>query len=79
MQAGQVQGVRSATAVASSPHPGDWGRALACAISQLAKNCEIETADKNREQLLGRELKLVITPNDKGVQITVSRNPEQTA
>lgn len=61
----------SVSEYASSTHPGDWGRAMACATSRLAELCDADP-QSDHEGLLGRELHLVITPSGDGVDITLS-------
>lgn len=64
----------STTAFASSTHPGDWGRALACALSTLTEICG-NASMGNHESLLGQELQLVISPEGGGVNMTLSWSP----
>lgn len=69
------EGRYKATEAASSKHPGDWGRAMARAMAELADQAaEIDGA--GHEDLYGLNLHLVIKETEEGVEITLSWDPE---
>lgn len=76
LESGHTRQNLSATATATSPYPEDWGRALACAVSQLARICAAENLGGAEESLMGRELSLTINPVPTGAQITVGLAPD---
>ncbi|MDP9907767.1 MULTISPECIES: hypothetical protein [Arthrobacter] len=69
-----VPGQPSAEAVATSREPQHWGRAMAVAISKLADQLASEDA---HEALMGRELRLRVTPDPDGARISVWCFPEE--
>jgi hypothetical protein len=65
----------SATAESSSMDPHDWGRAMALAVTRLAKQIEPEGSGDIHALLVGRDLFLKISDEPGGVAITVSTGP----
>jgi hypothetical protein len=64
----------SAEAVATSREPQHWGRAMAVAIAKLADQL---ASEDGHEALMGRELRLRITPDPDGARISVWCLPEE--
>ncbi|MFI5086500.1 MAG: hypothetical protein ACHP7K_11290 [Actinomycetales bacterium] len=62
----------SASASSSSSHPHDWGRALAAALADLSEQLGPESDDGGPAAILGAELRLLVTPADDGVELTVT-------
>lgn len=66
----------SATENSSSKHPGDWGRAMAVALTRLVDQARADGHIIEHENLYGASLHLTITEAEHGVQITLRWNPE---
>lgn len=64
----------SVTVFSSSPHPKDWGRAMATAMDQLLVLFDSDQSP-DHETLCGQELRLVIAKKDDEAEITFSWSP----
>jgi hypothetical protein len=60
-----------ATTTATSPHPRDWGRALAEALCRLS-SAHGGTRDQAAPALLERGVHLDVRPHGTGVELTAS-------
>lgn len=69
------EGRYTATESASSKHPGDWGRAMARAMAELADQAA-HINGGGHEDLYGEDLHLVIRETDAGVEVVLSWEPE---
>ncbi|MET1035111.1 MAG: hypothetical protein ABWX68_07750 [Arthrobacter sp.] len=66
------------TVTATSPHPRDWGRALAEAVTQLS-SLQGGTEDEAAGALFDRGLHLSVRESGTEVEITVTLGPASAA
>lgn len=67
----------SATESSSSKHPGDWGRAMAVALTRLVDQARADGYFIEHDNLFGASLHLTITEVAHGVQITIQWDPDE--
>lgn len=69
------EGKYKVTEAASSKNPGDWGRAMAKAMADLAGKGADEDSGGGYESLYGENLHLIVRETDDGVRIRLSWTP----
>ena len=72
-----IMSTYSATESSSSKHPGDWGRAMAVALTRLVDQARADAYDIEHHSLYGAGLHLTITEAEHGVQITIQWDPDE--